>query len=163
MARKTSTKLNKKLSDILEYKAEFEAEIKEETVRLSDKKPFCDKSSRTDPRNDVIVCAKIIGDMDENDETLETVIGRNPYIFTANLSFTFKNEPRVQFNKFVADNVFSPEDSDESVFTTVGHSLINITLSGGTGLYISYGHYFSQTYINYCNFVTMAAEMLGRK
>jgi len=163
MARKSTTKINKKLSEILEYKAEFEAEIEEEATRLPNKKPFCDKISRTDPINDIIVCAKIIGDVDENDEVLETVIERNPYIFTANLSFTFKNEPRVQFSKYAADYVFSSLDSDEQIISTVGDPLIDIALSGGTGLYISYGHYLSQTYINFCNFVTLTADILGRK
>jgi hypothetical protein len=134
-------KVNKKLAEILEYKEEFEAAIKEEAQALPNRKPFSDKKSRNDPRNDVIVCARITPrlEKEEEDEMLETFIARNPFTFAADLSFTFKNETRVQFTKYGADFVFDQMDTDDQVFDAVGTPLVDIALAGGSGLFISYG------------------------
>ena len=74
---------------------------------------------------------------------LENIIARNPFTFAGELSFTFKNETRVQFKKYAADYVFDQMDTDEKVFETVGDPLVDISLAGGSGLFISYGQHIS--------------------
>ena len=95
-------KVSKRLADILEYKEEFKVALAEEAITLPDRKPFSDKKSRNDPRNDVIVCARFSPGLEkeEEDGMLENIIARNPFTFVGELSFTFKNETRVQFKKY---------------------------------------------------------------
>ena len=100
----------------------------------------------------MIVCVRIRPTIEENDGKLETVVARNPFTFTASLSFTFKNEPRVQLKKYPADFVFDHLDSDYEVFETVGHSLVDMALAGGSGLFISYGQSNSGTADTYSSF-----------
>ena len=134
-------KVSKRIADILEYKEEFKATLAEEALTLPDRKPFSDKKSRNDSQNDVIVCARFAPGLEkeEEDGMLETFIARNPLAFAGELSFTFKNETRVQFKKYAADYVFDQMDTDEKVFETVGDPLVDIALAGGSGLFISYG------------------------
>ena len=51
MANKNKAAVNRKVSDILEYKEEFELAIAEEAKTLPDRNSFGDKNSRNDPRN----------------------------------------------------------------------------------------------------------------
>ena len=114
-------KVSKKVADILEYKEEFKAGLAEEALTLPDRKPFSDKKSRSDPRNDVIVCSRVTPRLDEEEEEeeekLESFLPRNPFTFTGDLSFTFKNETRVLFKKY-------------KFFETVGDPLVDIALAG---------------------------------
>ena len=61
-------KVSKRLAEILEYKEEFKAAIAEEALTLPDRKPFADKKSRNDPRNDVIVCARFAPGLEREEE-----------------------------------------------------------------------------------------------
>jgi hypothetical protein len=108
---------------------------------LPDRNPFCDIKSRDDPRNDVVVCTRIRPrlEKEKKENLMETFIARNPFTFAAEVSFTFKNEARVNYNKFTADLVFGKNDADEELFEKVGEPLISISLLGGCGLFISYG------------------------
>jgi len=157
--REATSKTNKKLLDILEYKEEFEAVIKEGVNTLLAKNPFSNKDTRNDPRNDLIVCARIKPLM-ENDDLLETCIARNPFTFAAELSFSFKNEPRVNFNKYESDFVFDQTDSDEKLFDTIGDSLIDMALAGGSGLYVSFGQTNSGKYQTFCKFLNNVVTSL---
>ena len=133
--------VSKGLADILEYKEEFKAALDEEALTLPVRKPFSDKKSRNDPRNDVIVCTRFAPRLErkEEDGMLENLIARNPFTFAGELSFTFKNETRVMFKKYAADYVFDHMDTDDKVFETVGDPLVDMAIAGGSGLFISYG------------------------
>ena len=100
-------KLNKKLQQLLENKEKFEESIKEGEKILPQRLPFNDTESRNDPRNDVLVCVRIRqrSEKEKKENLMETFIARNPYTFAAEVSFNFKNEPRVNYNKFIADLV----------------------------------------------------------
>ena len=112
-------KVSKRPADIIEYKKEFKAALEEEALTLSGRKPFTDKKSRSEPRNDVIVCARFTPRLEkgEEDGILENLIARHPFTFAGELSFTFKNETRVLFKKY-------------KFFETVGDPLVDIALAG---------------------------------
>ena len=61
-------KVSKRIADILEYKEEFKATLAEEALTLPDRKPFSDKKSRKDPRNDVIVCSRYTPRLEKEEE-----------------------------------------------------------------------------------------------
>ena len=74
MATKNKAAVNRKLSDLLEYKEEFELAMMEEAKTLPERKSFSDKNSRNDPRNDVIVCVRIQPIKEENTK-MRNVLG----------------------------------------------------------------------------------------
>ena len=154
--------VNKKLLQILEDNEKFEAAIKEGEKILPDRNVFCDVTSRNDPRNDVVLCARIRPRLEKErrEKIMEAFIARNPFTFAAEVSFNYKNEARVNYNKFTADLVFGKNDDDKELFQRVIQPLINICLIGGRGLFISYGQTSSGKSKTFGNVLNLSVQTL---
>ena len=156
------SKVSKKLLQILDQNEKFDAAVKEGEKILPEKNAFCDVKSRNDPRNDVVVCARIRQrlEKEKRENLMETFIARNPFTFAAEVSFNFKNEARVNYNKFTADLVFGMNDDDAELFERVGEPLIDIIQIGGSGLFISCGQTSSGKSRTFGNVLTCTIQRL---
>ena len=76
--------------------------------------------------------------LSQEGEGLSVIEARNPLVYAANLSVSFRNEPRLSLSRFKFDWVFQEEDEDVK-FSNIGCGLITLARAGGTGLLLSVG------------------------
>ena len=90
-------------------------------------------------RDGVSLAVEVISDDDVNVDQLNVIEARNPLVYSANLSVSFRNEPRLSVSRFKFDWVFHQEEEEGVKFSNIGAGLINMAIVGGTGLFFSVG------------------------
>ena len=114
-----------------DFQDEFRDQLARHYLGLPGRKPFQPPVSR----DGLSLAVEVVGD--EADQ-LRVIEGRNPLVYAANLSVSFRNQPRLKFSQYKFDWVFQ-EEEEEARFTNIGVGLINLLKAGGTPLFFSVG------------------------
>ena len=114
-----------------EFQEEFRDLLAQHYLGLPGRKPFRPAGSR-----DGVSLAVELLSQEENQ--LRVMEARNPLVYAANLSVSFRNEPRLSVSRFKFDWVFQ-EEEEEDKFSNIGSGLITLAMAGGTGLLVSVG------------------------
>ena len=121
----------RKTSNTVEdFQEEFREQLAQHYLSLPGKKPFAPPA-----RRDGISLAVEVES--EDVDQLRVIEARNPLVYAANLSVSFRNEPRLNVSRFKFDWVFQEEEQEEEEdvkFTNIGGGLITLATKGGAGL-----------------------------
>ena len=118
---------SKSLQAVLQYEEEFRVLLARHHIRLPEKKSLTGCPSRSS----VSLCLDVITDSGDH---LHVVEPRHPQVYTANLSLSFRNQPRLSMECYQFDWVFEESDDEGVKFTNIGESLISLARQGGAGL-----------------------------
>lgn len=152
--------------DLLEYKEEFEVGIREAAESLDEKVDLTNSIRKVGLESDLILAGWIknwSNDHINEEDMLNVILPRNPLVYVADLSFTFRNETRVEMKKHKMDLVFDEKDKDTDVFDALVDPLVNIALEGGTGLMVSYGEQSEEKSTTHTKFLTHTIEKIQQK
>ena len=124
MARRQST------NTVEDFQEEFREQLAQYYLSLPGKKPFHPAGSR----DGLSLAVEVL--REEDADPLRVIEARHPLVYAANLSVSFRNEPRLSVSPYKFDWVFQEEEEeDEDVkFTNIGGGLITLATAGGTGL-----------------------------
>jgi len=161
-------KRSKKTQELLAAGAEFEDIVRQEVGRLPAAKGLAERRrEREDPRTDTVVCARVRArDKEEMEEgNFSVMAGRNPFVVTFEPSFSFKGHARVHPLRFPADMVFEEKYEEEDRSATelqqrCGGNLTEMTMSGGTGLFVAVGETNSGKAVTYKSFLLKTVEAM---
>ena len=119
-------RLSKTTETLLQYQEEFRLLMARHYMTLPEKKPLIPSKCRG-----FSLCLDVSTD---NVEELNVIEARHPEVHSANLSLSFRNEPRLSVDCFKFDWVFDESDDAGVKFTNIGEGLITTARAGGTGL-----------------------------
>ena len=125
-AVKMARRQSKTTQSILEYQEEFRLLMAKHYMTLPGKKPLIPSKCRG-----LSLCLDV--STDDGDQ-LNVIEARHPNVHSANLSLSFRNEPRLNVECFKFDWVFDESDDAGVKFTNIGEGLITTAGAGGTGL-----------------------------
>ena len=130
-----------------DFQEEFRELLAQHHSSLPGKEPFQPPGSR----DGLSLAVEVLSDEEDVDQ-LSVMAARNPLVYAASLSVSFRNEPRLGVSRFKFDWVFQEEEQESLKFSNIGAGLIAMAIAGGTGLLFSVGKMRrTQSFLQLCS------------
>ena len=133
-----------------DFQEEFRELLEQHHTSLPGKEPFHPPACR----DGLSLAVEVLSDDDDDDDQLTVIQARNPLVYAANLSVSFRNEPRLSVSRFKFDWVFQQDEEAAVKFSNIGSGLITMAIAGGTGLLFSVGkRKRKQSFLQLCSHI----------